>query len=89
MGREWSVFILISIAGWHIARRDHLVGLGLRRPPRERKFPGSNPANTGIFPGSRHTIDFKNLIGTPLAALPSAWRYRVSAGTGWSGVSIL
>ena len=28
-------------------------------------------------------------IGTPVATLPGAWRYRVSAGTGWPSVSIL
>ena len=28
-------------------------------------------------------------IGTPVATLPGAWRYRVSAGTGRPGVSIL
>ena len=28
-------------------------------------------------------------IGTPVATLPGAWRYRVSTGTGWPGVSIL
>ena len=27
--------------------------------------------------------------GTPVATPPGAWRYRVSAGTGWPGVSIL
>ena len=27
-------------------------------------------------------------IGTPLTALPGAWRYRVSTGTGSPGVSI-
>ena len=59
----------------------------LRRPPRERKIPGSNPTCDGIFPGSSHTSDLK--IGTPVATLPGAWRYRVSAGTGWPGVSIL
>ena len=31
--------------------------------------------------------DFK--IGTPVATLPGAWRYRVGAGTGWPSVSIL
>ena len=40
-----------------------------------------------FFPGSSHASDFK--IGTPVATLPGAWRYRVSAGTGWLGVSIL
>ena len=59
----------------------------LRRPPRERKIPGSNPTFAGIFGGLSHTSDFK--IGTPVATLPGAWRYRVSAGTGWPGVSIL
>ena len=64
-----------------------LVGLVVRRPPRERKIPGSNPACAGIFSGSSHTSDSK--IGTPVATLPGAWRYRVSAGTGRPGVSIL
>ena len=64
-----------------------LVGLVVRRPPRERKIPGSNPAYDGIVPGSSHTSDFK--IGTPVATLPGAWRYRVSTGTGRPGVSIL
>ena len=39
------------------------------------------------FSGSSHTSDFK--IGTPVATLPDASRYRVIAGTGWTGVSIL
>ena len=52
----------------------------LRHPPRERKFPGSNLACDGIFPGLSYTSDLK--IGTPVATLPGAWRYRVSAGTG-------
>ena len=59
----------------------------LRRPPRERKVPGSNPACAGIFSGSSHTSDLN--IGTPVATLPGTWRYRVSAGTGRPGVSIL
>ena len=66
---------------------DRLVGLVVRRPPRERKIPGSNPACAEIFSGSSHTSDLK--IGTPVATLPGAWRYRVSAGTGRLGVSIL
>ena len=66
---------------------DRLVGLVVRRPPREWKVPGSNPACAGIFSGLSHTSDLK--IGTPVATLPGAWRYRVSAGTGRPGVSIL
>ena len=41
----------------------------------------------GDFSGSSHTSDLK--IGTPVASLPGAWRYRVSAGTGWPCASIL
>ena len=66
---------------------DRLVGLVVRRPPQERKVPGSNPACAGILSGSSHTSDFK--IGTAVATLPGAWHYRVSAGTGRPGVSIL
>ena len=39
------------------------------------------------FSTSSHASDLK--IGTPVATLPGAWRYRVSAGTGRPGVSIL
>ena len=63
------------------------LALWLRRPPRERKILGLNPACSEIFLGSSHTHDLK--IGTPVATLPGAWRYRVSAGTGQPGVSIL
>ena len=66
---------------------DRLVGLVVRRPPREWKIPGSNPACAGIFLGSSHTSDSK--IGTTVATLPGAWRSRVSAGTGRPGVNIL
>ena len=66
---------------------DRLVGLVVRRTPRGRKVPGSNPACAGIFSGSSHTSDLN--IGTPVATLPGAWRYRVSAGTGRPVVSIL
>ena len=41
----------------------------------------------GGVSGSNHTSDLKS--GTPVATLPGAWRYRVGAGTGWSGVRIL
>ena len=71
----------------NVADPDRLVGLVVRRPPRERKVPGSNPACAGIFSGSSHTSDLN--IGTPVATLPGAWRYRVSTGTGRPGVSIL
>ena len=66
---------------------NRLLGLVVRRPPRERKVPGSNPACARIFSGSSHTSDLN--IGTPVATLPGAWCYRVSTGTGRPGVSIL
>ena len=39
--------------------------------------------------GSSHAADLE--IGTPVATstVPGAWRYRVNAGIGWPGVSIL
>ena len=60
--------------------RTASLALWIRCPPQERKIEGSNPACAGIFPWSSHTSDLK--IGTPVATLPGAWRYRVSAGTG-------
>ena len=66
---------------------DRLVGLVVRRPPRERKIPDSNTDCAGIFYGVDSYQYLK--IGTPVATLPGAWRYRVSTGTGRPGVSIL
>ena len=98
----WLVGWLVSwLVGWFIASKTmrvdsrhclpsichHLIGLVVRRPPQEWKIPGSNPACDGIFLGSSHTSDLK--IGTPVATLPGAWRFKVSAGTGQPGVSIL
>ena len=40
-----------------------------------------------FFSGSNHTSVLKT--GTPVATLPGAWCYRVSAGTGRPGISIL
>ena len=45
------------------------------------------PLALGFFSGSSHTSDLQ--IGTPVATLPGVWRYMVSAGTDWPGVSIL
>ena len=69
------VFTTASLAQW------------LWRPPRKRKIWGVRiPLAPGFF-RSNHTSDFKT--GTPVATLPGAWRYRVRAGTGLPGVSIL
>ena len=45
------------------------------------------PLAPGFFSGSSHTSDLR--IGTPVATLPGALRYWVSAGTGRPDVSIL
>ena len=74
MSNMFSIFTA-SLAKW------------LRCPPRERNIPGSNHVCNGIFLGLTHTSNLK--IGTPVATLPGAWYYRVSAGTGWPGVNIL
>ena len=66
---------------------NRLIGLVVRRPPRKREIPGSNPACDRIFSGSSNTSDLR--IGTPVATLPGAWQYRVRTGTGQPGVSIL
>ena len=81
MSKMW-----ISVMGCgQLAHR--LVGLVVRRSLRERNILGSNPACTGIFSDSSHTSDLE--IGTPVATLPGAWRYRVSTGTGQPCVSTL
>ena len=73
--------------GWLLSIVTASLASWLRRPSRERKIPGSNPACTGIFSGSSHTSDLN--IDTPVATLPGAWCYRVSAGAVWPGVSIM
>ena len=85
-GGAGGVDIIVTTSAW-LTPRHRLVCLVVRRPHRERKIPGSNPVFAGIFLGSSHTSDLK--IGTPVATLPGAWRYRVSTGTGRPGVSIL
>ena len=66
---------------YYFTCEDRLVGLVVRRPPRERKTPGLNPVCPGIFSGWSHTSDSK--IDTPVATLPGAWRYRVSVHFEW------
>ena len=64
---------------------DRLVGLVVKARAEDPGF--ESRLRRDFFSGSNHTSDFK--IGTPVATLPGAWRYRVSAGTGRPGVSIL
>ena len=62
---------------------NRLVGLVVRRPPRERNIRCSNPACARFFRGRVIPV----ILKLALQWLP--WRYRVSAVTGRPGVSIL
>ena len=77
----------VLLSHYAVPHCDTGRGLVVKASASTAEDAGSNPACAGIFPGSSHTSDFR--IGTSLATLPGAWRHRVSAGTGWTGVSIL
>ena len=65
-----------------------LLGLEVKASALRVEDPGFKSClHCGIFSGSSHTSDLKT--GTPMATLPGTWRYRVSTGTGWPGVSKL
>ena len=66
---------------------DRLGGLAVKASASGAEDPGFESRLRRDFSGSSHTSDLK--IGTPVTALPGAWHYRVSAGTGWPGVNIL
>ena len=67
---------------------DHLTGLVVKASASRAEDPGfESRLRRDFFSESSHTSDLK--IGTPVATLPGAWHYRVGAGTGWPGVSIL
>ena len=69
-------------------RTDRLLGLVVKAAASRAGDPGfESRLRRDFFGVESYTSDFK--IGTPVATLPGAWRYRVSAGTGWPGVSIL
>ena len=58
---------------------DRLVGLVVKPSISRAENPGFE---------SRLRRDFSSRV-IPVTTLTGAWRYRVSAGTGWPGVSIL
>ena len=62
---------------------DRLVGLVVKASASTAEDPGFESRLRRDFSGSNHTSDLN--IGTPVATLPGAWRYRVSAGTGRRG----
>ena len=63
-----------------------LVGLVVKASGLKSSRSGVRFLLAGIFSRSCHTNDLK--IGTLVAPPPGTWCYRVSAGTGWLGVSI-
>ena len=74
--------VVSAITNSHTAQHSIAQPLITQRSSRVRI-----PLTPGFFSRSSHTSDFK--IGTPVAILPGAWCYRVSAGTGLPGVSML
>ena len=66
---------------------DSLSGLVDKVSASGAEDPGFESCFRQDFSGLSHTSDSK--IGTPVATLPGAWHYRVSAGTGQPSVSIL
>ena len=70
------------------AEMDRLVGLVVKASASRAANLGSIPAcAVDLSRGSSHTSDLK--FGVPVASLPGAWRYRISAGTGRRDVSML
>ena len=59
---------------------DCLTGLLVKSSATRAEDPRFKFRLARIFPGWIHTSNL--IISTPLATLPGAWRYRVSAGTG-------
>ena len=66
---------------------DRLAGLVVKASVSGSENPGFESRLRRDFSGSSHISDLK--IDTPVATLPGAWRYRVSAGTSRPSVSIL
>ena len=64
-----------------------LVALVVKASAAKAEDPGFESLLRWDFSRSSHTSDLKT--GTPVATLPGAWQYRVRAGTGRPGVSIL
>ena len=57
---------------------DRLVGQVVKSSAPKAEGPELESGLRRDFSGSSHTSDLK--IGTPVATLPGAWRYRVSLG---------
>ena len=83
-----DTYCILCVSRKRSPARDRLLGLVVKASASRAEDPGFDSClRRGDFSGSSYTSDLK--IGTPLATLPGAWRYRVNNGTGWPGVSIL
>ena len=80
-------FMVATKFSCQYTKKDRLVGQLVKVSALGAEDPGFKSRLQRDFSGSSHTSDLK--IGTPMATLPGAWHYRVSAGTGRPGVSIL
>ena len=90
MNRLSGLMVKASAEGGNqtLYTENRLDGLVVKASASRAEDPGfESRLRRDFFPGTSHTSDLK--IGTPVATLPGAWRYRVSAGTGRAGVSIL
>ena len=67
--------------------KNHLVGLVVKASASGTEDPGFESRLRRDFSRWSHTGDLN--IGSPVATLPGAWHYRVSAGTDRPGVSML
>ena len=76
------------MALWAMGRQTHstlspsshrLIGLAVTASALRAEDPGFESRLHQYLSGLSHTSDLK--IGTPVATLPGAWHYRVSAGT--------
>ena len=84
----WTLFLCwISPKQNQMCTPDCLVGLVVKASAYRAADLGFDSRLCQCFSGSNHTSDLK--IGTPVATLPGACPYMVSAGTGRSGISIL
>ena len=79
--------LITEVTPWILLSPPYrLVGLVVKASASTAKDPGFESLRRD-YSESSHASDLKT--GAPVATLPGAWRYRVTAGTGWPGVSIL
>ena len=90
MGRIHAFFVIRRLLFFSHSlslQFDRLAGLVVKASACGAEDLGFESRLQQDFLGSSHTSDLKS--GTPVATLPGAWHYRVSAGTGRPSVSIL